>query len=134
VSENLDLVHSICAPWERGDWTTGAAWADPEVDFQVIGGPEPGQWSGLVAMAEAWQRWLEAWEDYRVESEEYRQLDDERVLVLNRYSGRGKTSGLDVAQTGTSGANVFYLRDGMVTKLVLYWDRDRALADLGLAE
>jgi ketosteroid isomerase-like protein len=65
--------------------------------------------------------------------EEYRELDDERVLVLNRFGGRGKTSGLDIGQMRAKGANLFHIRDGKVIRVVLYGDRDRALADLGLA-
>jgi ketosteroid isomerase-like protein len=77
---------------------------------------------------------LSAWKGLRSEAYEYRELDDERILVLLEYSGRGKASGLDVAQLRTKGAEVFNLRDGKVTRFVLYWDRDRAFADLGLEE
>jgi ketosteroid isomerase-like protein len=29
-------------------------------------------------------------------------------------------------------ANLFHIRDGKVVRLTLYWDRERAVADLGL--
>jgi hypothetical protein len=67
------------------------------------------------------------------ETERYRELDGERVLVLDRRRGRGKTSGLELGQVRTGGATLWQLHDGRVTKLVIYFDRDRAFADLGLS-
>jgi hypothetical protein len=66
--------------------------------------------------------------------DEYRELDGGRVLVLFRRSGRGKTSGLEIDQLGGKGADLFHVRGGKVTRLINYWDRDRALADHGLED
>jgi hypothetical protein len=76
---------------------------------------------------------LAAWADYRVVADKYRALDDERVLVLMQHGGHGRASGLGRGQLMTEGANMLHLRDGKVVRLVLYWHRDHALADLGLA-
>ena len=131
-SENLDLVRSIYADWERGDFSS-AEWADPEIEYVFTDGPAPGTWTGLARMAEASRDWVSAWRDWHAEAEEYRELDDERVLVLTRRFGRGKTSGLEIGRIQSKGASVWHVRDGKVTRLVIYWDRDHALADLGLA-
>jgi hypothetical protein len=56
------------------------------------------------------------------------------VLVSIQASGRGKTSGLDLGQMSRTAACLFDIRDGKAIRLVNYWNRDRALADLGLTE
>ena len=131
MSANLDLVRSICADWERGDWSS-IEWANPEIEFLFADGPTPGHWRGPAGMREGFLDFLRAWERLRVEPTDYRELDGERVLVLVQFSGRGKTSELDLAQMQPKNAALFHIGDGKVTKLVLYWDRDRAYADLGL--
>jgi ketosteroid isomerase-like protein len=130
---NLDLVRSIYAAWERGDFSS-VEWAHPEIEYVVADGPVPGSWKGLAGMAHGVRDWMSAWEDFGIQAGEYRELDGERVLVLLHYSGRGKESGLDLGQMWSKGANLFHVRDGKVTRLAAYWDRDRALADLGLSE
>jgi ketosteroid isomerase-like protein len=129
ASANLDLVRSIYAPWERGDFSS-AEWADPEIELRA---PTGERWKGLAEAGEAWSDFLRSWEDWRVVVEEYRELDDERVLVLLHNSGRGRRSGVEAAQITAKVANVLRIRDGRVVELVLYADRERALADLGLA-
>jgi ketosteroid isomerase-like protein len=129
---NVDLVRSIYAALERGDFGS-ADWAHPDIEFVIADGPDAGSWTGLADMAEAVRSGLSPWEKYRVEAYEYRELDDERVLVLVHRSGRGKTSGVELGQIGTQGAQLFHVRDGKVTRYVTWADRERALADLGLA-
>ena len=130
-SSNLELVQSIFAAWARGDYSS-VEWADLELEYVIADGPAPGTWIGLGGLADWTGDFLSAWDDARVEADECRELDGDRVLMLVRYTGRGKRSGLEVGEVGAKGAWVFHVRDGKVTKLVRYWDRERALAELGL--
>jgi ketosteroid isomerase-like protein len=128
-SANLDMVLSIFANWERGDFSS-VSWADPNMEFVGIDGPEPGSWKGLVNIAAGWAGFLGTWVEYHPEADEYLELDRARVVVLIRGYGLGKTSGLKVAHEG---AVAFCFRDGKVTSLTIYWERARARAELGLA-
>jgi ketosteroid isomerase-like protein len=131
-SARLDLVRSIYPVWERGDFSS-TEWAHPGIEFVIADGPSPGRWTGLAGMAEGFRDLANAWEQYRVRADEYQELDDERVLVFVKQRGRGKTSGLELGRLQSTGAAVYHVRDGKVSRLVLYMDRDHALADLGLA-
>src|ERR1700680_5084884 len=137
-SANVDLTRRFIAAFNARHVDGLIAYSDPSVElhssFEVVGGGiYHGHWKGLAGMAEANRNFLDAWADLRQEAEEYRELDDERVLVLHRFVGRGKRSGLSVAQMQGAGAAMFQIRDGKVTGLVHYFDPVRALADLGLA-
>ena len=131
--ENVEIVRSIHEGWERGDYNS-VEWAHPEIEYVIADGPAPGKWKGVAGMAEGWQSARDAWDDYRVEVDEYRDIDDERVLVLHRWSGRGKTSGLELGQMRAEGAVLFHVHDGKVTRFVGYFQRKRALKAVGLSD
>ena len=95
---NLEVVQSVMANWERGDFRT-TDWADPEIEYVIADGPAPGSWTGLGGTVEGVPSIL---------------------------------SGMDLRQLWTKSANVFHVRGGKVTRIVAYFDRDRALADVGL--
>jgi ketosteroid isomerase-like protein len=132
VSANVELVRSIYAAWERGDYRS-VEWADPEIEYVINDPLSPGRWTGLADMAKGWRDWLSAWEDFRAEAYEYREVDENRVLVLTHFTGRGRVSGVEVGKVRTQGASFFHVHGGKVTRLVLYFNRDRGLDDLGLA-
>jgi ketosteroid isomerase-like protein len=131
-SQNVELVRSICADWERGDYSS-AEWAHRDIEFIRADGPEAGTWRGFAGLAEGTRYRLSAWEGFRVVPDALRELDKDHVLVLGRLSGRGKMSGLELEQMQANAAVLFEVRHGEVTRLVVYMNRDRAFADLGLA-
>ena len=134
TSANLELVRSIGVAVERGDFVSWVEWADPEIEWVIADGPEPTSLKGVSAYLEWVRDFLSAWEGYRLKADGYRELDDGRVLALaHAGGGRGKTSGLELGQHGGGGAQIFNIRAGKVTRVVTYFDRERALADLGLA-
>src|SRR5436305_13124519 len=104
-SPNMDLVRSICARWERGDFSS-SSWADPEIEYLLVDGPSPGSWRGLAAMGEVFRGVLDAYAEYRVAPEEFRDLDYERVLVLCRSCGLAEAMGLGIARTAAKGADL----------------------------
>jgi ketosteroid isomerase-like protein len=128
--EGTELIRSIYAAWEQGDWSK-SDWADPEIEFVIADGPDPRSFVGRPAMAAGWREFLGAWAGYGVQADEYRELADGRVLVVLHALGRGRLSGVEIEPT-SKGANIFRIRDGKVVHLAIYFDHVRALEDIGL--
>jgi hypothetical protein len=89
---------------------------------------------GDNAKSVAWRNVLSAWGDHRAVAEVYRELDSGDILASTTFSVPARASGRDLPQVLARGASVVQIHEGRVTKLVLFFDRDRALADLGLEE
>jgi hypothetical protein len=110
VSANLDLMRSIVAAWERGDFGAVER-ADPEIEYEIADGPVPGRWKGLAGMAEGVHGLFDPRHDVHVEAAEFRELDAERVVVLPDVRGRRKASRLEIGQIPGMGAYIFELHD-----------------------
>jgi ketosteroid isomerase-like protein len=133
-SANVELVRSIYAAWEHGDYSS-ADWAHPDIEFVIADGPSPDSWRGVPGMARGWGDWLSTWEEYRSELGEARELDDGRVLGLSKGTARGsKTTGAVAGELRATqhGAVLFHIRNGLVTRLVVYLELGNAPPELGL--
>jgi ketosteroid isomerase-like protein len=89
ASANVELVRSIYTARAQGDYGS-TDWAHHDIEFVIADGPAPGSWKGIAAMVQAWRDFMSAWDDVRPEVEEYRELDDERLLLLGRYGAEAR--------------------------------------------
>jgi uncharacterized protein (TIGR02246 family) len=71
----------------------------------------------------------EEWEDFRIDPDEVREIDDSRVLVLGRLRGRGKATGTEFEAPA---AWVCELRAGKVARVQFYAHEEAARDDLAL--
>jgi ketosteroid isomerase-like protein len=76
ASANLELVRSIYADLERGDFgrvfQAASEWAHPEFEWVIADGPTAGSFTGVAEAEESAYGMLAAWEEFRFEVEEYR--------------------------------------------------------------
>ena len=80
-------------------------------------------------MAEGWRDWLEAYETYWLEVEDFIDAGDEKVLMPARVQARTRRDGVLVEHAP---AAVCVLRDGRITRITFYLDRAEAFEAVGL--
>src|SRR5262249_59376055 len=106
------LVRAGFEAFARGDIEAMLAVADPE---GVLHDPD---WTGRTfhgrdGYLEFLTEWMESWDTYTIEVEEYR-ASDEWVVAVGKQTGRGKGSGIEL-----EGPVIYLLRveDGLITEL-----------------
>ena len=90
--------------------------------------PERQTYEGIEGAREFLRNWVDAWEDWELEIEEYRDAGD-KVVVIARQRGRAKATGLPVDMHF---AQLWTLRDGKQLRMEMYADPQEALDAVGL--
>jgi ketosteroid isomerase-like protein len=129
--ENVEVVREAFESYLSGDFEKTAQLLDPEVEFHgTVGGLEEGRVAhGLPEAVQVFEEEdLEAWEERRLEAEEFIDAGDNVVVLMREYR-RGRGSGVELeAET----AVVCAVSAGRVVRIQGYMDRDAALQFAGL--
>ncbi len=129
--ENVKTVREAFEAFLTGDQEKTAQLVDPEVEFHgTVGGLQEGQVAhGQSEIDREFEEVdLEAWEERRLEAEEYIDAGDDVVVLLHEYR-RGRGSGVELE---TKTAVVVAVRGGRVVRVQGYMNRDAALEAAGL--
>ncbi|MGH2980355.1 MAG: nuclear transport factor 2 family protein [Solirubrobacterales bacterium] len=126
---DLALLQGMLDRWGRGEFWDAEPYAE-DVVF-VRSGPDGGEYHGIEGLAAAWQDFLAAWEDFRIEAERVVPGAAGVYVLLVRLQARGKGSGMNI---DAEVANVVRMRDGRIARLEMFWDRDAALSSGGVRE
>jgi ketosteroid isomerase-like protein len=131
--ENVEIVRAAFEAFLEGDQEKTAQLVDPALEFHgTIGGLQEGQIAhGQSEIDQTFESEdLEAWEERRLEPEEFIDAGDDVVVLLHEYR-RGKGSGVELE---TETAVVVTVSGGRVVRIQGYMDRDAALAAVGLSD
>ena len=143
-AENVELVKSLQpddvdlvelfreggpSPFSEED--AGLFAPDFEAEFIAsIAGVPSLSYTGLGGMLDGWRDWLEAFATYRITAERFVDLGSD-VVVFIRVDAQ---TARDAVAVTHEPAGVWSVRDGKITRLRLYLDREDALRDAGSAQ
>jgi hypothetical protein len=84
---------------------------------------------GVEGLQAGWGEWLEPWEAFWIDFEEYLDAGEGKVMPLVTLKGRTHV-GVDISHPG---AALFGIHDGRIVSMDFYMDREQARRDAGLS-
>jgi ketosteroid isomerase-like protein len=128
--ENVEVVRSAYEAFARGDFETALELFHPDIEWHDPDRPGGGTYHGHEGLIRNLEEWLEGWEEFRLEPEEFLEAGDQ-VVVLVRQSGRGKGSGVEIEAPL---AQTYRVHEGKVVWARTYASREEALKAAGMSE
>ena len=131
--ENVELTRRSWEAWQRGDvdamfelWDRDIVW-----DMTHFHDGLESTYEGHEGVRNFLSEWLEVWDDYEMGVDETLATPDGRVISLAWQRGKGRQSGLEMHNEW---AQIATFRDGKITRIDNYDDRDAAFEAAGLSE
>jgi uncharacterized protein len=128
---NVDVLRAGYEAFNRRDWDAFLKAFTEDVVLEQTGAvfDSQGRFEGHEGLMESQRELAEAWDELRYEPEEFLE-DGDRILVLVRYSTRGRDSGIPFEATI---GHLFTMRDGRVAHLKVFATPGEALRETGFA-
>ena len=126
---NIDIVSGMYAAWRADDLEGARARFDPDVLVDVRGRADSGTGRGVEFLLQTIGSWVQAFEDWREDIEEMRDVDG-RVYVAATQRGRGKETGIEITQRY---GLVYDVKDGLIVRMMMFPRPEDAAAELGLS-
>ena len=128
--ENVEVVRKMMNAFLKGDYERSLLAFDLEVEGDFTHMPDGRMTHGQEELRRAGRTLAAHWEKFETEIEDIRDAG-EKVVLLVRQTGTGKTSGVPAE---IRDGQVFLVRDGAIVSMKTYLDRDEALEAAGLSE
>ena len=129
--ENVGLVRQAYEAFRRRDVDRWRQLFSPDVIWDMSGAASPavtGVYHGHEGMESFLRRWVGTWDEFSIETRELIDAGDS-VVVVFRQSGRGKGSGVEVAQDFFG---VYDVRDRKIVRYRECPSREAALQAAGI--
>jgi ketosteroid isomerase-like protein len=128
VSEEIDVIRRLARCWNTGDIDGFLACSHPDIVFRTdTRWVDGGEFSGHEQLRHFIEDFAAYWDSVKLEFGDVEETDGP-YLVPSRWVARGKSSGLDTELAFTS---VFWMRDGLMARAEVYFDREDALRAAG---
>jgi ketosteroid isomerase-like protein len=114
----LKLCELAYARYSEGDVDRMLALFDPEVEVFVAPNFESGTYHGHPEYRALVERWAGSWDEMRIEPRRLEAAGD-WVLAVVEYIGRGKESGVEIAQQSWE---LSHWPEGLCMRYEIYWD------------
>ena len=125
MDERIELLRRAYQTFNDGD--VDFALFHPELRIvqtsSLVG--TAGTFHGHDGLRRSTEELLQGFEEVRFEPEDYRELQDGRMLVQCRFVGRGARSGIEL---DSEVWHIWSFRDGLLSLMEIYPSRRRALA------